>query len=239
MDILNPEFLRRRALTEYLCCDDEYIWEELRKEEEAKLREEEEANKPKVTVIQPKPSELASRFNPFLLDTFQNSWGYTREQLDLATQNLNLEMISPNNINWDQRRQDVDENKSGQYTLNPETQSLDFEKARVFIPDPETLKQFEGKPLSKLGQYLVATYGTKYYIPGIEYWHYISNSPDKAPSSLKDATNYYFYFGSILRYLSGLWYVPHSSWGSLLFTRNASWLGNDWPSYYRVVLLER
>ena len=239
----NPEFLRRRALTGYLCCDDEYIWEEIEQEEEAKLREAEEAtkeaNKPKLAVIQPKPSELASRFKPFLMKIFQNHWNYNQEQLDIARQNLKPELISPSHIDWDQRKQDTDTpSKSGQYTLNPETQNLDFEKARVFIPDPKTLKQFEGHSISELGQYLAVTYSTKYYIPGIEYWQYISQNQDKVSLQLKDSKNYYFYFGSILRHRSGAWGVLDSRWDGSLFKRDANCLGNVWHSNYRVVLLE-
>ena len=236
MDISNPEFLRRRALTGYLCCDDEYILEEMKREAEEATKE---ANKPKVAVIQPKPSELASGFNSFLLDTFQNSWRYSQKELDIAVKNLNPEMIHPSNINWDQRKQDTDTpSKSGQYTLNPETQNLDFEKARVFIPDPKTLKQFEGHSISELGQYLVATYSTKYYIPGIEYWQYISQNPDKAPSQLK-SKDYYFHFGSILCCRGGFWSVPFSNWNGSRFMRNVDGLATAGTFADRIVLLEK
>ena len=81
-------------------------------------KEEEEANKPKLEVVQPliqlNEDKLASRINPFLLDTFQNNWLYSQEQLDRARQNLKPEMISPNNIDWDQRREDINTTKSGQ-----------------------------------------------------------------------------------------------------------------------------
>ena len=232
MSPLRLEFLRRRALTEYLCCDDEFIWEEIR-------REEEEAKKPKAEVVELNANELASRFKPFLIGTFQNNWGYTQEQLDIAESNLKPEIISPSNINWDQRKSDTDTTKSGQYTLNPETQNINFGKAKVVIPDLNTFDQFDGKPLFRLGQYLVATYGTKYYLPGIEYWRWISKNPDKAPKQLNDEKNYFF-FGSILRHRSGRWAVPFSRWHGSSFGCGADGLsGGSWGFDSWVVLLER
>jgi len=195
------------------------------------------AKKPSLVVLT--SSQLETRLNTFLIDTFQNNWSYNQEQLNLAKQNLKPEMISPSSINWDQRRQGANPSLSGQYTLNPETQNLDFERAKVFIPNPKTLKQFEGKPLADLAQYLQTTYSNKYYIPGIEYWQYISQNLDKAPPALKDSKNYYFYFGSILRSRRGDWCVPRSRWGDVAFVRDAYWLGDVWGSVYRVVLLER
>ena len=230
------EFNRRRSLIEYTFCNDQFIWDEMRKEEE-------EANKPKPEVVQPlvqlNEDKLASRINPFLLDTFQNRWGYNQEQLDRARQNLKPEMILPSHIDWDERRQDINKTKSGQYTLNPETQNIDFDKAKVFIPDRNELKAFEDKTLAKLAQQLVVKYSDKYYIPGIEYWQYICQNQDKAPTSLKDAANFYFYFGSILRYWSDDWCVPYSYWDGPSFGRGACWLANGWHSGYRIVFLKR
>ena len=219
-------------MIEYTLCNDEDIWAEI--EQEA-IQSQEKAKNPKPLIV-PAP-QLKDKLNTFLLDTFQNFWSYNQEQLDLAKKNLRPEMVSLASINWGQRKQDTDSSKSGQYTLNPETQNLNFEKAKVFIPDPKTLKGFEGKSLAELGQYLHTKYGSEYYIPGIEYWEYISKNPDKAPQPLKDTGNYYFYFGSIVRYQDGYWYVPYSNWDTSSFNRNANWLDNTWISYYRVVLL--
>ena len=202
-------------------------------------KEEEEANKPKPEVVQLNEDQLASRINPFLLDTFKNRWGYNQEQLDLARQNLKPEMISPRDIDWDQGRQDISRTKSGQYTLNPETQNLDFDKAKVFIPDRNELKAFEDKTLAEVSAYINSKYSNKYYIPGIEYWQYVCQNPNKVPRKLKNTNNYYFYFGSILLSCSGRWYVPCSDWSGSSFRRNAYWFGHSWHSSCRVVLLEK
>ena len=226
------EFNRRRSLIEYTFCNDQFIWDEMRKEEE-------EANKPKPEVVQLNEDKLASRINPFLMDIFQNHWNYSQEQLDLARQNLKPEIISPNNIDWDQRREDINTTKLGQYTLNPETQNLDFDKAKVFIPDRNELRAFEGKTLAEVGAYLNSKYSNKYYIPGIEYWQYVCQNPNKVPRKLKNTNNYYFYFGSILLSYSGYWNVPYSYWYGSSFGHYTRWFGHSWGSNYHVVLLEK
>jgi hypothetical protein len=186
---------------------------------------------------EPSP-ESQEQHDQFLLDTFENNWSYNQEQFDLAKQNLKPEIISPNNLDWDSRRQDTDATKSGQYTLNPEVPP-GFESKKVFIPDRTELKALEGKLLAEVGAHLTAKYSKDYIIPGIEYWEYILKNPSQAPQELKNSQNCYFYFGSVLRSRSGDWCVPHSDWDGSSFSRSAHWLDYTWDSNYRVVLLEK
>ena len=130
---------------------------------------------------------------------------------------------------------DIDNTKAGQYTLNPETQNLDFETAKVFVPD---LSAFNGKKLSEVAEHLIATYSAKYYLPGIEYWQWLYNNPDESPAELKDG-NYQFFYGSTLRHLDGHWLVLFVRWYGSSWSRNGHRLGGSWYSNYRVVLLER
>ena len=188
---------------------------------------------------EPVTPESQEKHNPFLLETFKDFWSYDQTQLDQAEQNMKPEMISPKNIDWNQRKADIDASKSGEYTLNPEAQNLNFDQAKVFIPDGKALKSVEGKSLAEVGAYLQGKYGSKYYIPGIEYWEYISKNPNKASQELKDTENYYFYFGSILRNRHGDWCVPRSRWFGSRFDRNTVWLSNGWSSRCRVVLVEK
>ena len=186
-----------------------------------------------------KPELEKGGHNDFLLDTFKNFWNYNQQQLDTAEQNLKPELVSPKNLDWDQRKQDRDASRSGEYTLNPETKNLNFDQAKVFIPDQKELKSMEGKSLAEVGAFIQNKYGSKYYLPGIEYWEYIFKNPDKVPQVLKDTKNYYFYFGSLLRYSSGNWYVPYSGWDGSRFDRGTRWLVDGWSSNCRVVLLEK
>ena len=100
-----------------------------------------------------------------------------------------------------------------------------------------------------MAEYLVNTYGDKYYIPGLEYeqWLYQHENLESLPEGkefeelkqqLKDRIC--FFFGSTLRYLDGHWCVPSVGWGSSGWRRGAVWLDDGWDSNWRgVVLLER
>ena len=125
----------------------------------------------------------------------------------------------------------------GNYTLNPETQDLDFERSKVFIPD---LSSFNGKPLHEVMKHVNDTYGATRHLPGIEYWKWLYENPGKNPpgANLKDG-KYYFFPGSVLRDRCGLWGVPYASWDGSSWRRLADWLTLDWRSRYRVVLLEK
>lgn len=174
--------------------------------------------------------------NSFLLETFDQFWGYAPGQLNSARRNLIPEMVLPQNMNWDQRKRDIDPSKSGQYTLNPETQDIDFENARVFIPDCGDLQDLS---ISKVAEYVNNTYAGRFLIPGIEYLRFISRNPSKAPQE-KYISRWYVYFGSILRYQDGEWCVPCLGWASSsLLDRGGFRLGLYWRYGARVVLLEK
>ncbi|MBI3273725.1 MAG: hypothetical protein HYZ69_01135, partial [Candidatus Colwellbacteria bacterium] len=78
----------------------------------------------------------------------------------------------------------------------------------------------------------------KYHIPGIEYWKYVFENPDKAPDLLKDG-NYHYFFGSFFRDSDGYWDVPIVFRVGSRFRRFGSWLVSRWDSSHRVVLLEK
>ncbi len=68
-----------------------------------------------------------------------------------------------------------------------------------------------GKPLHEVAEHIIETYSADYYIPGIEYWKYIIEHPDKSPEDIKDG-NYHFFFGSVFRGKGGGWHVPYANW---------------------------
>ncbi|TSC65127.1 MAG: hypothetical protein G01um101491_8 [Parcubacteria group bacterium Gr01-1014_91] len=180
----------------------------------------------------PDDEELSQANEAFMLGTFKDSWGWD-------TTNLKPEghVVTPQMQNYEALSQDVDATKRGEYTLNPETQGLDFETLRAFVPD---LSALNGKPVHEVIQHVVDTYGNNYHIPGIEYWKWLIENPGKNPpgSNIKDG-NYYFFPGSVLRDEVGNWNVPCADWRGTEWRRGASWLTNDWNSFYRVVLLEK
>lgn len=178
--------------------------------------------------------EIKSRFAPFLTETF-TQW-YDKETAEKVEQKLSL--IKPEDIDWEDLKDDIDESKYGEYSLNPETQGLDFasfphEKIKVF-----DFEEFIGKPRAELAKHLALNSSGKYYILGIEYWKYIIENPDKAPVVLKDG-NYNYPFGSTLRDRDGGAGVPNTRWGGGRFERRARRLYDCWGSRDRVVLLEK
>jgi MoxR-like ATPase len=176
--------------------------------------------------------QLKAENQLFISDTFR-SW-YS-SPMTPEEQNHTPVIVGPEDLAWENLKQDIDPNLSGEYTLNPETQGLDFEQAKLFTPD---LTKFNGKPLAEVAEHIVATYGDKYYIPGLEYWKWLIENPDKSPKDLKDG-NYHFFFGSTLRNRGGRWGVPYFYWSGDEWNRGADGLGSTWGSDGRVVLLEK
>ncbi len=147
-------------------------------------------------------------------------------------------LVAPETQNYDALAQDTNVAEFGKYTLNPETQGLDFESARVFIPN---LSAFEGKPVHEVMQHVIDTYGNQYHIPGIEYWKWLIGNPSKdAPNqTLKERIKVTFFPGSVLRGRDGYWGVPNALWNGSQWNRNEDGLANLWDRAYRVVLLEK
>lgn len=171
----------------------------------------------------------------FIKEIFKR-WVVKDDKISESEPNMKAETISPDSLNWEQRKQDIDASKSGEYTLNPDTQNLNFDRAK--IKTEKLPKNMEGKSLVEVGEYATDTYGSKYRIPGLEYWKYILENPNQAPQELKDG-NYHFLFGSILRSSFGDWHVPCVSWHGSEFNPRARWLGLGWDPHYRVILLEK
>ncbi len=144
---------------------------------------------------------------------------------------------SPNDLDFKALAQDRDQTKSGEYTLNPETQGLDFETFRAFVPD---LSPVNGKPIDEVMQYVVDTYGATHHIPGIEYWKWLIENPTATPPGMVIKDGYYYFLpGSVLCGTDGNWRVPIAGWDSTKWVRYANWLTGGWESNCRVVLLEK
>ena len=184
-----------------------------------------------------KDAESLSALNAFLEET-NVGWGVDKSKLPT----FKFEFIDPKEVEYKKKAKNPDQAQYGQYTLNPETFGVDFEKAKVFIPD---LSSMEGKKLYDVFEYVVKTYGDKYHIPGIEYWKWMIENPDKAEEAAKKQNydikdgNYYYFPGSSFCGRGGDWGVPASGWGGGEFIRYGYWLGDVWHSDRRVVLLEK
>ncbi|MBI2674154.1 MAG: hypothetical protein HYX22_00215 [Candidatus Yanofskybacteria bacterium] len=173
----------------------------------------------------------------FLIDTFKY-WNFSSDTVSLVEQNSRRpRRISPLDMPWGRMTTDIDAGKVGQYTINPEV-PRDFSEKRMHIPFRQELQSLEGRPLFEVAALVSARYGRTHIIPGIEYWKYVFENPDKAPGLLKDG-NYHYFFGSVFRGSVGDWDVPIAHRGSSRLRRYGHWLVGPWVSCGRVVLLEK
>ncbi len=167
----------------------------------------------------------------FLFETFEK-W-YNEADAKRAKQEARLE--PPDRLDYGSLSQDIDTARFGEYTLNPDTQGIDFENAKPVTID---LPQFVGKKRHEAMKHIIDTYGATHHIPGLEYWKWVLEHPDKTSQDLKNG-DLYFFPGSVLRGLDGHWSVPNVDWNGSKFDRNAYWLGDGWLADERVVLLEK
>ena len=184
-----------------------------------------------------KDAEGLATINTFLGET-NTGWGVKEENLPT----FKIEFTDPKDLDYKEKAEHPDFARFGEYSLNPETFGVDFENAKVFIPD---LSSMNGKKLYDVFKHVVDTYGDKYYIPGIEYWKWMIENPDKAEEvakkqeyDIKDG-NYYYLPGSSLCDSNGRWDVPCAGWRGGEFDRSADWLEHGWYSDCRVLLLEK
>lgn len=139
----------------------------------------------------------ATQNEQFLRD---NYFSHSKEKLEAV-------IIAPNSQDYEAIvENEVYSSGSNTYTLNPEMQGIDPEGLQVFVPD---LSAFNGKPLHEAMTYVNETYGDKYYVPGIEYWKWLSENPGKNfPSTDRKNGEFYLFPGSIIRGTFGPWLVP-------------------------------
>ncbi len=191
------------------------------------------------------PEELREEFKSFLSDAFKKwySDAKTKARIPEATDHL-PELFNPKDQHWQDKKEDMDPSKFGEYTLNPETIDIDW---GAIPPEKIIAKKLpdnlNDKSLADIAEYIIKTYEVDYYIPGIEYWKYIIEHPDKAPDKLKGSNPHsYYFFGSVFSGASGAQYVPEVEWLITgLWHQTAHSLAGVWRDVDspRVVLLEK
>jgi hypothetical protein len=127
----------------------------------------------------------------------------------------------------------------GMYTLNPETQNINWDNVsedQIFLPD---LTSFQGKPAYEVLQRIVDLYSETHYIPGIEYWRWLKDNYDKAPDSLKDQSAKFYFAGSLIGDTDGFMDVPYSTRLGESFSSRAQVLNGPWPASGLVVLVRK
>lgn len=137
---------------------------------------------------------------------------------------------------------DTTPSKFGEYTLNPDTQLLDFEKLTPSILNPnqeQWFKDLSDKSRANVANEIIKRYSKTNYIPGLEYYAWLAENPTLAPASLKDTSIYSYFIGSNLRRSDGDAYFPSLGWLGSVFDRGANWLSSEWRAGERVVLFPR
>jgi len=144
---------------------------------------------------------------------------------------------SPLDMPWARMAVDINPKKVGQYTVNPEVPD-DFSSKRIHVLSGGEIDFFVGRPLFEVAVFVAVRYGDTYIIPDVKYWQWVRQNPNLAPDILKDG-NWSHFFGSLICGLVGDWRVPFVYRVGSRFGRNGRWLGSQWRSIDRVVLLEK
>ncbi len=183
------------------------------------------------------PAQINARYGDFLKSTFK-ALGINDQKIKDVI--LQPKVVDPKTQDYKALEKDTIPTRLGEYTINEDTQNIDWEsvKGKIFIPD---LSAFEGKPIHEVMKHVMDTYSGRYRFPGLEYLKFMFENPDEVPTTkkanLKDG-NYYFTPGSLVRGSRGLWSVPCVRWDVTGWNRGAYWLSNSWNSFSRIVLLE-
>lgn len=193
----------------------------------------------------PTIESVTNSLRPFLLETFKDRWGYKAELIAQVENNIDSTQQPLKAIDYVAKKADVNPARMGEYTLNPDTATIDWESINPSSFTILELADMRNKPLDEVAKYIVDTYGQTHYIPGLEYWQYILEHPDKMPDEMKNDTpkdqngKTYFMFGSLVRYQSGHWNVVYAQWRDNHWSQDTFKLDDGWYLHCRVVLIEK
>lgn len=187
---------------------------------------------------------IKSRYSPFLLDTL-NRWGNKEDADKLVEERLNVKLIPPSDVDWANMQEYGAHNRSGEVVFNPDTISIDWETTPVQKFKAIELKEMEGKSVAEVARHILDTYGDTYHIPGIEYWNFIVENPEKASPLLLlgDGKTYYFFGSTITTFedvlIPGVSCYPSGYTDGPKFTRAAIRPSDSWSANKKVFLLEK
>ena len=186
--------------------------------------------------VQNHVAERNKSIKEFLIEAFKGR-NISQELIGKLANNQKMEIASPRTVDYKTMKNDVDVSKFGEYTLNPDTMDIDWDTIPLEnIKTIELPEKMNGKSVAEIAQYIQKAY-PKARFPGLEYYKYICDHPDKAPDNLKDG-NSYFFFGSVLRGRNGFWCVPNAYWSDGEWGNLAIDVVNLWSEVCRIVILE-
>ena len=165
---------------------------------------------------------------------------FLKEFFEEPRAEFSLTLVKPEDQGHFITKDDIDGAIVCEFTLNPDTQNLDFEnipESKIFIPElPHTLID---KTYFEVSRYLVDTYSGTHHIPGLEYLKWLSENPTKTPTVLKDQNLWFYFLSSLVRCSSGDWFVPIMNWDGAPWRRDVRGLSHDWRHNSRVVLIKK
>ena len=189
-------------------------------------------------------SETPKGMDTFLLSTF-TGWGVDKEKLDYLTANPKQPtFLKPTDINYETYKNDTktdpqqQKEKFGEYTLNPDTVSINWETTSadkitiIEVPNCDNLVEVG----NYLKTYLKTHPGTK--LPGLELYKFVLDNQTHLIAEKLKNEQWNFFYGSLFRNSGGAWNVPYAHGGASGLDRYGSWMSDSWDSGSRVVLLE-
>lgn len=165
----------------------------------------------------------------YLSADLKSAWSFTSE--------MTPTLKNPSDLDWNELIKKSQEQSMtlGEFTLNPETLNLDFDKIKpVVINKPEWV----GKKLGEVFAEVIRDYSATHYIPGYDYIEWLNKHPDKHHDIL-DKTNYFYTPATVIGLGSGNGGVSCTYWLDDLWGRVRRNVEGDWYSNYRVLLLPR
>ena len=195
---------------------------------------DEEIESEKALEVEKKLEKTLAKIKPFMKEAWKQ-WFIPQ----LAETPQRPSLIDPKSLDLDSLKNDVDETKFGEYTLNPECLDIDFDKTSIKVLDiRQEIQDNNLQDLAQIGRYVIDRYSKDYIIPDLSFWQWIIQKGIDSPIDLQDGM-WYYCFGSILRNSGGGTRVPVALWGASHFSCLVSPLSDGWDGSCRVVLLKR
>lgn len=116
-------------------------------------------------------------------------------------------IINPVDIDWTSLKDCVNEADAGMYTLNPHTMYINWGSIPIGKIIIHETQRPEVRPRGEVIKEIMDKFAGTHHFPGIEYWSYLIQNPEKAPVVLGDWQTYLF-CGSILHSVHRVVAVP-------------------------------
>ena len=182
-----------------------------------------------------KELEIQQNNRAFLFSWFSSYYNSYKKK---ATQKVRF--AKPTDLDYGALSKNINPQKFGEYTVNPDVQDINFETAKPFILDDS---KFVGVKGAEIIEYVVKTYSTTHHIPGIEYLKWLIEEKEKGNKvDVGRGPAAYFFPGSVFCGPDGRWFMPGMRrWGGNDESNEDFYLDDvlENPDICKIVLLEK